>query len=660
MPARSRRSEARRVCVDTGGTFTDLIELRDGAVRVHKVLSTPRAPEQGVLRALAEVGGGARGGRLVHGSTVGLNSVLTGAGAKVALVTNAGFEDLIEIGRQDRPELYALHVGEKPVLVPRSRRFGIRERRLADGAHEAEASGAELKELQRKIRRSGADAIAICLLHSYAWPEDEDRIAAALRPLALPISTSSSLLRRHREYERFSTTLVNAFIRPVVSRYLERLAEGIAPMDLHVVRNEGGTMPHAEVLAFPARTILSGPAGGALGTRFWGRACGFTRACGFDMGGTSADVALALADEAVEDEARLGPHALALPCVPITSVGCGGGSLAYRDAGGALRVGPMSAGADPGPACYGKGREPTVTDAHLLLGRLPHAGLLGGDFPLYPERAADALGRLAKSLGLTVRDVARGILDIADLQMARPLRSFTLGRGLDPEDVCLVAFGGAGGLHAARLAELIGFRDVLVPPHPGILSAVGMLLARPVVEREEAWVTELGPKSSRELEQRARALLRSLRRRARRRPSHAAVFAAVRYRGMNAEFWVEADRRAAERFTTEFERRYGFRQDLPIEVLRIRARLTFEPDRTESVARALRHDERRRSRATHPRRLGPGGVSCLARHEVPTRGWRDGPLAILDYSGTTIVEKGWRSRRHASGCLHLKRTDAVP
>lgn len=643
---------ARRVCVDTGGTFTDLIELDRGRLSVHKVVSTPSAPADAVLAALTHVGGGERGGRLVHGHTVGLNALLTGRGARVALVTNRGFEDLIEIGRQERPDIYALHVGPRPTLVPRALRFGIDERRLADGTLRSRASRDELTTLRTKLAHRRIDAIAICLLHSWAHPEDELRIARALRSLDKPLSLSSQLLRRHREFERFSTAIVNSFVLPCVGTYLDQLGAGAAPMDVQLVRNEGGTIRLDEVRNAPVRAIVSGPAGGAAGARFWAGEAGFERAVGFDMGGTSADVALCGGAATVEEETVLGSFPLALPSVPIASVGCGGGSIAYRDEGGALRVGPESAGADPGPACYGRGGEPTITDAHLALGRLPVWGLLGGGFPLHVDRAEAAVSRLAHELSLDVRATAAGILDIADLQMARPLRAFTLGRGVDPADVCLVAFGGAGGLHAARLAEHIGFREVLVPPHPGILSAAGMLLAREVHEEEQSLVVELDGMGIKSLLAGARSLLTQTQQRAPAPAKSREALAAVRYRGNNAEFWVPADRHACESFEAEFERRYGFRQDLPVECLRLRARLTLETDPRARVSKALAATQTTPTNDVATT-LGPGGLPCRPRERTPRR-WTKGPLAIVDYSGTTIVEEGWRVRRDELNCLRLR------
>lgn len=659
MPS-ARKSRSRRVCVDTGGTFTDLIEISEDGVRVQKQLSTPGAPEVAVLEALEKVGGPAPGGRLVHGNTVGLNALLQGRGAKVALVTNQGFEDLIEIARQDRPELYARAVPPRETLVPRSRRFGIAERRLADGTLESKAGREELAQVADRILRSGAEAIAICLLHSYAHPEDEERIARALRRTRLPMSLSSRLLRRHREYERYSTTLINAFVSPLVSRYLQRLESGAAPMELHLMRNEGGSLPVQDAIHEPVRVLLSGPAGGAAGVRYWSERLGYAKGIGFDMGGTSADVALCGDEVDVEDQASLGAHSLALPSIPLASVGTGGGSLAWKDTGGALRVGPISAGADPGPACYGKGDLPTVTDAHLYLGRLPEWGLLGGEFALDPARSARALDRLAAELDLPTRRLAEGILDIADLQMARPLRQYTLGRGLDPARLPLVAFGGAGGLHACRLARLCGFETILVPPHQGLLSAEGMLLADEIFEREQAFLVEMDGKGPSHLARAAQELLghvrTELREKRGRLPRHEArVFASLRYRSMNAEFWVPAGERAREAFVEEFESRFGFVQDLPIEALRLRARLRLHSPALPDLSRALRAgaEESAEPRAS---RLTTEGLPCLPRKGLP----RDpdaalpGPLAILDYAGTTIVETGYRASLHESGAILLR------
>ena len=634
-----------RTGVDTGGTFTDLVDFDGSELRVHKTASTKHAPEQAVLTAVAAVAGTDREGALVHGSTVGLNALLTGSGARLAIVTNHGFEDVIEIARQDRPELYALHVGPRPVLVPRDLRFGVRERRLADGTLRERATANELSDLRRRLQAARVEAIAVCLLHSYAHPEDEARIAKALRPLGVAIVCSSALLRRHREYERFSAACIDAFIRPVVAQYLEALAAGLSARELFVLRNEGGSLPWRDAAAAPVRAILSGPAGGASAVRFWAKRLGYAAAICFDIGGTSADVAYVGGAESIEDEVLLGPHRLALPSLALTTVGTGGGSIAWRDAGGALRVGPQSAGADPGPACYGKGSEATVSDAHLVLGRLPATGLLGGGFALDAQRARDAVARLGEELGLSIDDCARGILDVADLQMARPLRAFTLGRGIDPKDVALVAFGGAGGLHAVRLARLVGFERVIVPPMQGALSAFGMLLARRVFERERAFVREVDKDGASELARCGRDLLAETKRLAPAKAVEGRCFAMLRYRGNQAEFWVEADAAARERFELEFERRFGFRQDLPVEALRVRARLTLEGSFDEAVANAFAAKGRELGKGRRRRESADQGpLPFVQRSDLDTRRFRAGPFAVLDYSGTTIVEAGSRAR----------------
>ena len=657
-PARARKGPEkvqRRIGIDTGGTFTDLVELDDGELRLHKTASTPHAPEEAVCRALAESANGSReAGVLVHGSTVGLNALLTGQGARLALVTNAGFEDLIEIGRQERPELYALHVGPKAVLVPRKRRFGIHERRLANGKLRERASREELRALKDKIQRSGAQAVAVCLLHSWAWPEDEQRIAHALRGLRIPIVCSAKLLRRHREFERFQAACIDAFIRPVVSRYLQALAQRCAPLELSVVRNEGGTLAWQEAALTPVRAILSGPAGGATGARYWAQRVGHERAIGFDMGGTSADVALCGDAREVEDEARLGPYTLALPSLPLTTVGTGGGSIAWKDVAGALRVGPLSAGAEPGPACYGKGSAATVSDAHLFLGRLPEWGLLGGAFRLHPERAIAAIQDLALSLDLSPERCAEGILEIADLQMARPLRAFTLGRGVDPEHVALVAFGGAGGLHAVRLARLVGFTTVLLPPMQGVLSAFGMLLEQRVFEREQAALLAMNGSGPRTLARLAKSFLAESKQLAETRIRAARVLATLRYRGQEAEFWVDANAQAPESFVRAFEQRFGFTQDLPIEALRIRARLLLEEPHDEAIHEALTKTQPSKHEA-YPDRLSEHGLRCIARSQLSKTRWRKGPFAIVDYAGTTIIEEQSRARLR-DGCVEIQVT----
>jgi N-methylhydantoinase A len=472
------------VAVDTGGTFTDVVCLLDGAVEVVKVASTPEDPAQAVLEGVRRVLGWESGEFiLIHGSTVATNALLERRGARVALVTNRGFEDVIEIGRQNRPQLYAL-VGTRPApLVVREARIGITGR-LGPKGEEIEAL--DEKELARLADRlGGAEAVAICLLHSYADASHERRVAAALERLGKRVSVSSELLPEFREYERTATTVVNAYVSPIMDRYLARLEDESGARRVRVMGSGGGAIPVGRARREAVHTILSGPAGGVIGALAVARTAGIERILTFDMGGTSTDVSLCPGDPLHTREFTIAGVPVAIPVLDIHTVGAGGGSIARVDAGGALRVGPESAGAVPGPICYGRGgRAVTVTDAHVWLGRLPPSGwrhVLSGTTDAAPvlnrSAIAEPLRALANALGTDEASAAEGVIAVIDAAMEGALRVISVERGYDPAEFTLVCFGGAAGLHAAALAARMGVPRVLVPPVPGALSAFGMLVA---------------------------------------------------------------------------------------------------------------------------------------------------------------------------------------
>ncbi len=478
--------------VDTGGTFTDLVAVDGSEIRIHKLASTPDDPSRAVLDGLEQLlGEGALAGiHVIHGSTVATNALLERKGARVALVTTAGFEDVIEIGRQTRPEIYDLAVTKPEPLVPPERRFGVSERLDERGEVLTALSvdGVENGSLDHVVRaavESGAESIAICLLHSYANPEHERALAKAFRSIeARPtpfVTASHEVLPEFREYERTSTTTVNAFVGPVMSRYLTALGERIDPDRVRIMASNGGVVSLETASRLAVQTILSGPAGGAVGGFEIGRLAGYDQVITFDMGGTSTDVSLCAGALSRTSEAEIGGLPIRVPVIDIHTVGAGGGSIARRDPGGSLRVGPGSAGAVPGPICYGQGgRDVTVTDTNLFLGRLSPEHFLGGAKELVPEDVAPAIGRLADLLGLGPSAAAEGVVRVANATMERAIRVISLERGFDPRDFSLVCFGGAGGLHAADLARSLGIPRVIVPPRSGALSALGMLMADPI------------------------------------------------------------------------------------------------------------------------------------------------------------------------------------
>ena len=451
---------------------------------MYKLRSVPADPSRAILAGIGTLLGEAVGTQpleVTHGSTVATNAVLERKGARVALVTTAGFEDVLRIGRQTRPELYNFAVQRPEPLVAPQRTFGVHERLTADGTVLQALSPTEINSLLSTLEAHKVDSVAVCFLHSYAFPEHERLMADALRAAGFRVSSSHEILPEYREYERWSTTAVNAYVAPLMERYLGRLQTGLlqaqAATTLRIMQSNGGSISAARAGREAVQTILSGPAAGVVGAQAIGAASGYTRLITFDMGGTSTDVSLLDGAISTTSESLVGDLPVRLPVLDIHTVGAGGGSIAWIDGGGALRVGPRSAGADPGPVCFGVGNELTVTDANLLLGRLDPAFFLGGRMSLDLERTMRVAAAFAARLQRTALEVAEGIVRIANASMERAVRVVSVQRGFDPRDFALLAFGGAGGLHACALAESLEMSTVLIPEHSGVLSALGMLLA---------------------------------------------------------------------------------------------------------------------------------------------------------------------------------------
>ena len=461
-----------RIGIDSGGTFTDFVVLDDaGKLDSFKLRSIPASPASVVIEGLRRIA--AKRAEVVHGSTVATNALLERKGAKTAFVTTRGFEDLIAIGRQNRPELYNLTPALPVPLVPRELCFGVDERMLFDGTVERELHPGDIDELRRKIEASGAESVAICLLHSY---QNDAHERLLLRGLSGFVFASCDVSPEFREFERASTTVINAYVGPLMDRYLGDL-ERRSPHKVSIMQSNGGLLTASEARKQAVRTILSGPAGGIVGAVEIARLCGFPKALTFDMGGTSTDVALAAREPRLTTEARIDNFPVRVPMLDIHTVGAGGGSIAAIDSGGSLRVGPESAGAVPGPACYGRGDRATVTDAHVVLGRIAAEQLVGGEMPIDPAAAERAIARVGAGLGLDTVSAAAAILRVANSNMERAIRAVSVERGEDPREFPLVAFGGCGGLHACEIAEELGIKTVIVPRLAGALSALGMLLA---------------------------------------------------------------------------------------------------------------------------------------------------------------------------------------
>jgi len=474
-----------RIAIDTGGTFTDCVSLQDGEIRVLKISSTPADPSLAVRNAVTRMVAGRESEQLDlrHGTTVGTNTMLERKGARVAFVTTMGFEDTIAIGRQTRASLYDWFAPVPICIVPRELRFGVPERVSAEGDILCRPSEQELLQLIEQARSSGAESIAISLLFSFANPETEQRVAQSLQTLGLPVSVSHRILPEFREYERGATTVVNAYLAPRMEQYLlsleQRVQEHSKEARVSVMQSSGGIVPVRLAAQEPVRTVLSGPAGGVMGATAIAQRAGFHRIIGCDMGGTSTDVFLADASAGgvqLTRESIVAGVPVSVPMLDIHTVGAGGGSIARFDAGGMLRVGPDSAGTDPGPICFGRGALPTVTDANLLLGRLDISTFLGGSVPIDLARTRRLMSGHQGVLP-SMEHFAAGILRVIEAEMEKAIRVISIERGFDPREFTLVAFGGGGPLHACALARALRIPTVLVPRHPGALSAVGILLA---------------------------------------------------------------------------------------------------------------------------------------------------------------------------------------
>jgi N-methylhydantoinase A/oxoprolinase/acetone carboxylase beta subunit len=487
------------VGIDTGGTFTDLAAIVGGELRVHKLPSTPDDPATAVIAGLKAILNGVPADAVTYSSTVATNALLEKKGARVALFVDAGFEDLIEIGRQNRTDLYALAPERPEPLVPRALRIGVGGRTYFDGKIASPLTNSELARVRKLAERSGAEAFAVCLLHSYANPASENAIARALVPLRRSLSVSHRILAEYREFERLSTTVINAYVAPRMVAHLENLERSLGGAHLRVMQSNGYAIGTQLARDEPVRTILSGPAAGVVGAGELVRAMGVERFITFDMGGTSTDVSLFDGAARIRSLSYPNGYAVRTPVIDIHTVGAGGGSIAALDAGGSLKVGPESAGANPGPACYGRGVLPTVTDADLVAGRLVAENFLGGQMRLVPARADTAVGGLARAMKTDAATAARGVIRVVNANMERAIRVITVERGYDPRDFALMAFGGAGPMHACELALDLGIRTIVLPRNPGLLCAWGALSA-PLGREYSITVRETAPELSRLLE----------------------------------------------------------------------------------------------------------------------------------------------------------------
>jgi N-methylhydantoinase A len=658
-----------RVGADVGGTFTDVALLTEDDELVTAKVPSTEDQSEGVLAGIRKACEKAdlEPGDIdafSHAMTVSTNALLEADGARTALVTTEGFGDVLEIGRQDRPALYDLDAEKPDPLVPRRRRFEVAERATPEGV-EREPDPEAVRDLADEIRETDAESVAVSLLHAYAAPGNERAVAEILREeLDVPVSASHEVLAAFREYERTSTAVVDAYVTPKIDAYLGRLVEraenaGVpAPL---VMQSNGGIADAETVRDHAVTTCLSGPAAGVVGADATAETATDTAGLvTFDMGGTSSDVSLVRDDEVERTtEAEIGGRPVGTPMVDVTTVGAGGGSLAWVDAGGALRVGPESAGANPGPACYGRGgTEPTVTDANVVLGYLGGDTALGGELSLDAEAAREALATLAEKADLSGPvEAARGVYRVANASMTRAVRAVTVERGHDPRNFALAAFGGAGPMHAAALADRLDVGRVVIPRACGVLSAFGLLAADETRDAVRTYRTALDAADSAAIE----GVLADLADEARgdlRDPESATVVrrADLRYSGQSFELPVEVGESfdpeaVAERFHDAHETAHGYRMDEAVELVGLRARATVARETPEIAYRA--EDDPRV--ATREADFGGEGLETpVYRREALAAGESfDGPAICEQADSTVVVPPEWRAEVRADGTLVL-------
>lgn len=673
--------------VDTGGTFTDFVILSDGTLRIHKVLSTPEDPSAAILQGLTELNLfsviKAGKARLVHGSTVATNAALENKGAKTVYITNRGFTDILRIGRQARLDLYTLQPAPIYDPVPPQLCVGTGGRMDAKGNLLEALSPGELKNLRIKIQALQPEAIAINLLYSFLDDSQEILIEDALKDLAF-VSRSSFVLPEYREYERGIATWLNAWLGPLVQDYIIKLQNEVSPAQVAVMQSSGETIDSTQASKRAANLLLSGPAGGVSAAAFIGKALDISKIITFDMGGTSTDVSLLVGNPIITNSGKLGPYPVAIPMIDIHTIGAGGGSIAYVDEGGSLQVGPASAGASPGPACYGRGgSEATVTDANLLLGKLPEHTSLSNGIMLNPDLATTAIAKLSKILGTSVINTAQGIVEVAEQHMVRALQVISVERGFDPKDFTLMCFGGAGGLHVCALAEALGISNIVLPIHGGVFSAFGMLVAKPGrqlvktvnkqlfqesrkiqskalkgIHNKAAAVDKLEINIDREINEYFQTLIENGTRELLAEgltPQHFHIqkTAALRYLGQSFTLTLpwENTEQSINAFHNAHKNRYGHLFNLPIELVNVIVRISTQAT-AWNLAELNKVEGQPAPQTENEQHSVYEREQLLAGHRLA------GPALIIEQVATSYVAPGWHCQVDCSG--HLKLTLEKP
>ena len=638
-----------RIGIDTGGTFTDIVMSIGSKIFTHKILSDPQEPARTVLqgiRQILEKNGISKHQdiEIIHGSTVATNTLLERQGAEILLITTEDFEDVLEIGRQARPDLYNLNMIKPFPLVSREKRFGVRERILHNGCIQTPIDMNQLDQIINQVDGNQISAIAVCFLFSYVNPKHEQIVEEKAIELNIPVSASHKILPEYREFERFSTTVANAYVLPKVNSYISKL-EMELPSPIRIMQSNGGSISAQTACNQPIRTALSGPAGGVIGAFKVAQTAGFGQVITFDMGGTSTDVSLCDAKISVTAENDISGIPIKIPMIDIHTVGSGGGSIAEIDSGGALKVGPRSAGAVPGPICYGEGNDFTVTDANLYLGRIDPSHFLGGHMPLHLDRVDKAIKNFAHRAELTPIRLAEGIVDVANAKMERAIRVISIERGFDLRDFAMVSFGGAGGLHACDLARNLGISTIIIPPNCGLLSAYGMILSDVVKDYSQTVLrkstetnvfSELSHDFS-ELISRAKEdmLVEGF-------EYDQVTFQQtmdVRYVGQSHELNIEFTPDFAESFHSIHNQRFGHaKHDMFIEIVSLRVRAVGKTEDSVVMVQmlGLKSDEKPYSKDV----IFDGEIyptSLYLRKNLDVGNKIDGPSVVIEPSATTLI-----------------------
>lgn len=650
------------VGIDTGGTFTDFIVVKDRQLMTHKVLSTPKAPEQAILQGIKELKLDPAALTIVHGSTVATNALLEGKGVKTAYITNFGLGDVLSIGRQNRRELYNLQPEKTSPPVAKEYCLETGGRLSADGEVIEELTEAQLQQLQQQLEVLKPRAVAINLLFSYLDDHAEKRIADVI-PGSMFVSRSSKVLAEYKEYERGIATWLNSYVGPLVQDYLSRLQDGLPQSSIAVMQSAGGTIAARLAGEQAVHMLLSGPAGGLAAARFMGDMTSQQRLLTFDMGGTSTDVAMIDGELQLSSEGEIAGYPVAIPMVDMHTIGAGGGSIASVDAGGLLQVGPESAGADPGPACYGKAKNDqdvvaTVTDANLVLGRLRADAFLGGGMQLDMQAARNAIRPVAEKLKLSIEQAAEGIIRIANEHMAHALRVMSVQRGIDPAELSLVSFGGAGGLHVCALADALAMKKAMVPRYAGVLSALGMLVAPRARQLSQTYNKTFNQLSNEDIEQRLSVLYQQgIAALAEEGVAEKDIIKEYsldcRYLGqsyfLNVK-WHDIDK-AVKDFQQLHQKRYGHQLELEVELVNLRVSLKSQVEKLELPLLTRQQQHATNGDASLH---GVSGEAKIYQRDLLSAGDKiPGPALITETVSTTYLEQGWQCVVDKSGCLLL-------